>query len=166
MFGSAGNNRKELIRTFYRRNKQSLLKFAWSILQDYSDAEDAVHAAFSAVLSRLETGSFIPKELRPYMYRAVHNAAVDIIRVRSREAGVTNQIELMPDSSDPCIIGLYSELNAGFLELSKDDGTIVFSKVVIGLSFREMETILGLPRQTIATRYYRAIRVLKGKLEK
>lgn len=165
MFGSSGKKSHELLRKFYRSHKEHLLRFAWSILHDYSDAEDAVHAAFSTVLTRIETQHFSPQDARSYIYRAVHNAAVDLIRSRSREAGANRSLEFVPDSTDPCIMGMYSDLNAGFRELPDEDGRIVFMKVVIGLSFREMETILEVPRQTIATRYYRAIRILKEKLK-
>ena len=165
MFGSSGKNSHELLRNFYRRNKQSLLRFAWSILGNFSDAEDAVHSAFSTVMTRMETERFTPLEARSYIFRAVHNAAVDMIRFRSREAGATRYLEFMPDSTDPYIMGMYSDLNSGFRELPDEDGRIVFMKVVIGLSFREMETILEIPRQTIATRYYRAIKILKDKLK-
>ncbi|MBN1880242.1 RNA polymerase sigma factor [bacterium] len=165
MFGSSGKRNSAAVQDFYQRNKHKLVIYAWSILGNYTDAEDAVHSAFTAVLSKIDSNGFIPRDTGSYVYRSVHNRAVDIIRKRSRDMGLIHGMQLQAGSTDPLILQMYNDLNSGLAQLIPDDCRIVVLKVIAGLSFREIEKIMDMPKRTIATRYYRAIKVLKDKLE-
>ncbi len=50
--------------------------------------------------------------------------------------------------------------------LSEDDRELVELKVFVGLTFREIADVLGLPQGTVATRYRRALELLRPWLEK
>ena len=65
----------EWLAGLYRQNRRQLFLIAWSVLRQPDLAEDAVHAAFVG-LARL---SAPPREPRPYAFRAVRNAAVDLL---------------------------------------------------------------------------------------
>lgn len=61
------------VRRCYAEHHRGLFAYALSLTRDRAAAEDVVHAVICRLLDR---GS-IPAEPRPYLFRAVRNAAVD-----------------------------------------------------------------------------------------
>jgi RNA polymerase sigma-70 factor (ECF subfamily) len=55
---------------------------------------------------------------------------------------------------------------AALSRLSEDDRELVELKICVGLTFREIAVVLGLPQGTVATRYRRALESLRPWLEK
>jgi len=63
----------EAIRAFYERDRQQLYTYAVSITRNREAAEDAIHGLFEAILR----SKALPADLRPYVFRAIRNAAFD-----------------------------------------------------------------------------------------
>ena len=82
MFDSADSS--GILQEYYRRNRRALVVYAYSILGSYPDAEDAVHSAFASILALIDSNEFVAKKTGAYVYRAIHNTAINTIR---KEAG-------------------------------------------------------------------------------
>src|SRR4051812_46392566 len=65
----------------YRRHHQALYRYSVSILHDEQDAQDALQSAMTRAFAalRAERRDF---ELRPWLFRIVHNEAVSMLRPR------------------------------------------------------------------------------------
>src|SRR3954447_7191054 len=65
----------------YERNHQALYRYCLSILRDEEDAKDALQSALSRAFAALqnEERDF---ELRPWLFRIVHNEAITLLRQR------------------------------------------------------------------------------------
>ncbi len=66
------------IRRFYETSRQEVYTYALSITRSVEVAEDVIHTVFCKMLDRGRP----PRELRPYVFRSIRNAAIDELRRR------------------------------------------------------------------------------------
>lgn len=123
-------------------------------------AEDAVHDAFGRVL---RTGN-APADLKAYVFRSVRNAAVDIMRRRSRVA--TLRIQNVFDCSRTTGRGVENEgvleqVVHGLWRLTENERETVVQHLVAGLTFREIADLQGRPMGTVTSWYHRGLTKLK-----
>jgi len=147
----------------YRENRQSLFTYALSITRCREMAEDAVQDAFCR-LFRLDGA---PRRLKPYVFRAVRNAALNQVR------GRTSSAELSPESifangADPQAAAVASEfrerVEAALARLSEDEREVLVGRLYADLTFREIAAIREVPLATAATWYRRGLEKLRAYL--
>lgn len=161
-----GDTRLEKIRECYLKNRQKLYVYAFNILKNAEDAEDAVHTAFEHIWVKIQANGFFPKNMTAYVYRIVYRSVIDKFRKTHPTIPLEQPVtdELTIDISE----GLMEYLDIKTLigQLEQKDQTIVILRIYAELGFRQIGMVIDLPVFTVATRYYRAIRVLKKELEK
>jgi RNA polymerase sigma factor (sigma-70 family) len=89
----------DALRRLYESNARELYAYALSLTGHVHTAEDAVHGAMARVLARW----LPPRELRPYLFRCVRNAALDAARrngVAARNAHFLVPLDI-PDQRVP-----------------------------------------------------------------
>jgi len=74
------NSSVETVRLFYEAHWQGLFTYALSITRSRCAAEDVVHSVFCRLLRRRG----LPRDMRPYVFRAVRNEALDLLRKLAR----------------------------------------------------------------------------------
>lgn len=147
----------ESLRAFYVGSRQQLYTYAVSITGNRELAEDAVHS----VLERLLRGRRLPEELRPYVFRAVRNAALDAVRrtkvrtesIRAMAAGTDTPDTVRPDDLEPLL-----------RRLSDDERETILLKIHGGLTFHEIASLCGQPVPTVASWYRRGLERLRTLL--
>jgi DNA-directed RNA polymerase specialized sigma24 family protein len=72
------------VQSLYQQHGPGLLLYACSLVGHKHGAEDVLQQVFMKLLEQ----SSIPEEPKPYLFRAVHNAALNLIR------GEGKQVEL------------------------------------------------------------------------
>lgn len=150
----------EAIRQFYQAHRQELFTYALSLTRSSEAAEDAVHTAFWKLLRR----RFPPRELRPYVFRSVRNAAIDEIRgnhrshphdpVFARDAGLCEGGVEVQD-----------RLEALLGRLSADERECVVLKGLNGLTLKEVAAVRGVSINTAASWYRRGLEKMRETLE-
>ncbi|MEZ3428404.1 MAG: sigma-70 family RNA polymerase sigma factor [Lachnospiraceae bacterium] len=80
-----GKKRKRgVVEPLYVSYYDEIYQYAFSLLENVHDAEDAVHTVFLHVVNRWRDLSSAPKqEVRNFLYKAVRNASLDIMRRRA-----------------------------------------------------------------------------------
>lgn len=154
---------REELADLYDEIGQQLFRCALSVTRSSDLAEDAVHDAFAKAF-RLKTK---PNALKAYMFRAVRNSAVDIIRQRSRTVQPAAE-----DFFDMSAVLCHSSTNefalesivSGMVSLSDDERETVMEHLVAGLTLREIAELRSRPIGTIATWYRRGIEKLRRRL--
>lgn len=152
------------VRETYENHRRLLFRVAWLILRRTDLAEDAVHTAFSRIVSR-------PPQLngnsRGYVLKAVRNAAIDLRRqLRRRETGNIGDWESIPGER-PTSRGECESLDAVYealQTLDSDTQEIVHLHVHEQLTFREIGELIDLPLQTVASRYRRGLKQIQAKV--
>ncbi len=135
---------------------------AYRITNDDADAHDAVQNAFFKIHRRPES----PRHLRALFHRAVHNAALDIVRNRKRFVPIDEQ--RIPDH-DECRDAIVAaedamSLSEAMAGLPSGDRQILHMHYIEGLSRAEIAKRLGVPITTVDQRLYAARRRLKKAL--
>ena len=83
--GRAARGDRHAFAELYRRHHQRLYRYCLSLVGDPEDAADALQATMAKALSSLERGETV-KNVRPWLFRIAHNAAIDVIRLRRPRA--------------------------------------------------------------------------------
>lgn len=145
-----------IVDRFYRRHRRELFTYALALTQDACSAEDAVQTAICGLLSRRKP----PRELRPFVFRSVRNAAIDWIR-----ASKTTESECQAPAVTVTPPGDRRRLLEQLLEqIPPETREVLVLKEVVGMTFREIGMICRKPLPTVAARYRRGITTLRHGL--
>jgi RNA polymerase sigma-70 factor (ECF subfamily) len=83
----------------YRAYRIRLCLFAYRMVHSLDDAEDIVHNVFLKIFEKEDSLNDIV-ELKPYLYKAVHNACINHLK-KSQKISQTSTIEpVTPDGED------------------------------------------------------------------
>jgi RNA polymerase sigma-70 factor (ECF subfamily) len=147
------------VRMFYEANRQGLFTYALSMTRDREAAEDAVQAAVCRLLRR----GRMPAEPRPYVFRSVRNAVVDVFRRRGNDPEPLLDVEAAGrDGHDPGLIRLLEQCLG---RLSEPERETVVLKALNGMTFREIAAVRRRTVATVASRYRRGLEKMRKMLE-
>jgi len=129
--------------------QKPLLKYSYSILLNYADAEDAVQTAFVKTYTNRKNIKD-SKKLSAYLYRVTFNESINIIR--RRRFFVMERTGLSYKDSNY----ISEEMTAALGKLKAQDRALVYSRAVDEMSYIELAEIHGKSEQTLRKRYERA----------
>lgn len=148
----------------YRNHRQPLYTCALAVTRCPERAEDALQEAFYR-LFRLERA---PDNLKAYVFRAVRNAAVDIIRRSPPPSEPLTPFIFAPDEG-PRETAEQSEFKQrvaeALLMLSDDERETIVQHLWGELSFQEIAHLRDAPLGTVSSWYRRGIEKLRTRLE-
>jgi RNA polymerase sigma-70 factor (ECF subfamily) len=133
-----------------------LMKYSYSILLNYADAEDAVQMAFINTYQNRERIRNI-NNLSAYLYRVTYNASVDIIRINRF---IVREPQLPNNSSSY----ISEDMQKALGKLTALDRALIYGRAVDELSYSELSEIHGKSEQSLRKRYERAKKKLIGLL--
>jgi len=148
--------------------RQQFFTCALAVTLSPSRAEDAVHDAFCRLLRRNDASGDRTTDLKAYVFRAVHNAALDQLR----RLGPPR--EPLPDyvfdsAPGPAASTEDAEFKQQVVEmlarLSPDERETIVQHLYGDLTFQEIATIREAPLGTVVTWYRRGLDKLRRKLE-
>ena len=145
------------IRSVYREHRQALFTYALSLTRNRAAAEDAVHTAVCRLLQRGRP----PRNLQPYLFRAVRNAAVDGWRRQgAREEPLFDTGRAASEDT-----GQWLQLEQCLFRLGAVEREVIVLKVWSGFTFREIGDLLGMPANTAASHHRRGLEKMKSMME-
>ena len=140
---------------------KAILKYCYSILCDYYEAQDAMQMTFI----KFHNKKHLFKEgmpLSPWLYKIAYNSCVDILR-KKRFYQLLSGKETAPEPSYELKEEYMSDSLKKALEtLTYKERALVFSRAVDELDYKELSQIYGTSAATLRKRYERA----KNKLAK
>lgn len=153
----------DLWSVLYARLGSTLYAVARSMTPSRADAEDAVQQAFLELYRSREAFARAERP-RAYALRAVHHAA---LRVRARGAR-SEALEGAPEPSsrEPACGADERDprLDAAVAALPEEQRDVLALRLDGELTFAEIGATLGLPEDTVASRYRRALERLRERL--
>lgn len=175
----------EQIRRFYETHRQELFTYALALTGRRESAEDVVHTAFHNVLRR---GS-APRELRPYVFRCIRNAAVDELRRAERQGHQDSLFAKRNGKTEPAYAGAHgaahgaapgtaqssendvahdaeflSVIEESLAALNADERESIVLKLYDGLTFNEIAAVRRVSINTASSWYRRGIEKLRTLL--
>lgn len=163
----------ELVTQLVKAYEKRMFSIAYSILQNHSDAEDAVQDAFLKVVKHLDKvrGKTFD-EAGMYISAITRNAAIDIHNRQKKEDIIDPEMYgILPDNydnvQDVALMNVsYDELHKIMLQLNKTDYEIIYLKYFMEFSISEIADMLNISGKTASQRLYAAKINLKKRLEK
>jgi RNA polymerase sigma-70 factor, ECF subfamily len=146
------------VETLYEELGPALLAYARSIVHDHAEAEDALQQVFMKLMSGRPV---LPREPRPYLFRAVRNTCLNRRRGQARQAAAAAAppAYAAPDGLD----GLARDLEDALRELPREQCEVVVLRVWGHLTLDEAAAVLGIPANTVASRYRYALAKLRQR---
>jgi RNA polymerase sigma-70 factor, ECF subfamily len=156
-------------------NPQSLVRHtdrlqgaAWALCGSRQDAEDLVQETFTRVLARPRHLRDEPNELA-YLMQVLHNTFLSGRRDASRRPRAVVALEDVQvldwrATQAPQRALEVGELYAAIAELPERYRLTLVAVDLLGLSYGEAGRCLGVPEATVATRLFRARKLLGGRL--
>lgn len=161
---------KDQLGEIYEQHRQGLFSLALSVTRKPELAEDAVHDA----IIRLSRTKARPKgDPVGYVYAAVRNAAIDIIRYRKVRPEATNRdaaVFLFEQDPGPGVVDAVADAElaaramAMIEALPDKQREVLILRLVAGLKFEQIAQTLELPLGTVTTRYRRTIHAIRDEL--
>ena len=155
----------EAFGTLYDRHLPGCYAYAYRLLGNQTDAEDAAHDAFTRAWSSL--GAYRAGNFRGWLFSILHNLCVDRRRRQRPDVGFEGRSELAASVSveteaiDLATVDQIAALLSHFPEAQR--ATVAMK--ISGLKYREIATALGKSEAAVAQDYSRAIKRLAEALE-
>lgn len=152
---------REQVERLYEEFGPALLAYARSIVHDAAEAEDALQQVFLKLIAG--RGLVVPREPRPYLFRAVRNTCLNQRRSTRRAGARAPDTEMFvaPAGLD----GLAAQLDEALNELPEEQRETVMLRVWGELTLDEAAQVLGIPLNTVASRYRYALRKLRQRFK-
>ncbi|TFH73505.1 RNA polymerase sigma factor [Gammaproteobacteria bacterium LSUCC0112] len=159
--------------TLVRRHEHRVYNLGLRLLHNPDDALDLVQDVFLGVYRNLYRFRG-ESQFSTWLFRIVHNKAVDLIRRRQSGPEIENWFEEdaaepvndLPGPLDACLETEMNERISQFLSrLPPAQRLIVELKVFQSLTFEEIAPLQDIPVNTAKTRFYTALKNLKSMME-
>ena len=148
-------NQGEALR-LYEEHGRALLAYACALLRDPSAAEDVLHQVF---LNVLRGRAAIIGEPAPYLFRAVRNASLNLVRGHSRDVALARGGVWLTSAGDSAETSL--ALQSALSTLPDEQREVVVLHIWGELTFEEAAAVIGVSPNTAASRYRYGLAKLK-----
>jgi len=148
----------EEVQSLYQQHGPGLLLYACSLLGRKHAAEDVLQQVFMKLLEQ----NTIPEEPRPYLFRAVHNVALNLVRSESKQvelADIEPWFEV-PEQDRVARVTLTTKL----MRIPEEQRQVLVLHIWGGLSFDEIASVLAVSANTAASRYRYALQKLRAAM--
>lgn len=145
------------------KNKENYYRLAYSYVKNVDDALDIVQESIYKAISSIDSLKN-PKYIKTWLYRIVVNTSLDFLRKHKRVDVVEQEILekcISGDEDDYENIDLHRALD----ELSPNYRTIIALRYFEDLKIEEVADVLNENVNTVKTRLYRALKMLRVKME-
>jgi RNA polymerase sigma-70 factor, ECF subfamily len=147
----------------FREHYQMLYRTAYGILKNQADAEDVPQKIFLRLLRSGVPADFTANARR-YLYRAAVNLSLDVIRTQKRQnltSGV-EKLEVPVEASEASLDEqIHKRLAEAIAELRPEDAELLMMRYVHGLKEKDLASLTGSTRGSIAIKLFRARARLK-----
>ncbi|MEH6941806.1 RNA polymerase sigma factor [Bacillus sp. JJ722] len=149
--------------TYVTENQQSLYRFAYSYVKNQQDALDIVQESIRKGLCSIQNIQE-SAAIKSWFYRIIINTSIDMIRKRKREQLVEDEtIEFMAHGNEDSYEDM--DLREAVEALPHTYRMIIILRFFEDLKIEEIAHILEENPNTIKTRLYRALKLLRMDLD-
>jgi RNA polymerase sigma-70 factor, ECF subfamily len=156
------------IEQLYDEHGRPLYAFLLNFTRDEADTRDLLQEIFVKLAREPKLLNGV-HEVRAFLIRLAHNAAIDLMRRRgtrdrTKETFAAESISPFAPTNDPDEKIFRDELALALGELPEEQRAVVHLKLWAGLTFEEIAAALEIPPNTAASRYRYGLDKLRGRL--
>ncbi len=156
---------EETLVELYASMRGSLIGYAYQILGSSGDSEDLVQMAFIKLFDQLKSKPEI-LNLRSWLYRVVHNLAIDHVRRKGAHemavAGWVADRSLSDRSSSTEQEMIHRQEAANCLALLNEREKQCLRLRAEGLSYQEVGDVLGISQKSVSVYLVRGLKKVRG----
>ena len=152
----------EQFKTYLHDNKNAHYRVAYSYAKGVEDAWDIVHDSIEKGLRAIERAAY-PESMNAWFYRILINTSLDFLKKRKRWIHYEPEaLEVMIETVDQ-----YQDfdLHEALESLPSVIKTIIVLRYFEDLKISDIATILGENENTVKTRLYKGLKLLRVALE-
>jgi RNA polymerase sigma-70 factor, ECF subfamily len=159
----AKNDMKKQVADHVIANKESYYRLAYSYVKNADDALDIVQESIFKALSSIPSLKE-PSYIKTWFYRIVVNTSLDLLRKQKKLVIVEEEVLINLDFGD---VDNYQDidLQAALEALPDNYRSIVILKYFEDLKIEEIAKILDENINTVKTRLYKSLKVMRIKIE-
>lgn len=152
--------KKQLLENYLINNIDSAFRFAYSYTKNREDAEDVVSESIIKALKSVKTLKD-DSNIKPWFYKIIVNTALTHLKKKKRFVYI-NYDELENGKDDD-----YSNISFEDLteKLDVKYKSIIILRFFENMSIKEISQVLAINENTVKTRLYTALKILKIQLE-
>jgi len=159
---------KQDLVSIYEKFSPGLYRYAYRLLGDKHQAEEAVSETFSRFLQTLRNGGGPRTNIQAYLYRVTHNYITDVYRRKPPEP-VSLEAEQYADEYSNPVHMVTKELEQervrkALLQLAPDQRHVVMLRILEDWSHEEVASVLGKTVEATRALQYRALSSLRRLL--
>jgi RNA polymerase sigma-70 factor (ECF subfamily) len=160
---------EETIVELYATMRLPLLSYAYQIVGSTGESEDLVQVAFLRLFDQLRRHAPI-QNLRSWLYRVVHNLAIDHLRRQGKEDSAVTEwvthrsLETSPHSAEHDLI--QRQRIAGSLELLNIREKRCLMLRAEGLSYKEIGDVLSISAKAVSVYLARGLKKFEVRHER
>jgi RNA polymerase sigma-70 factor, ECF subfamily len=158
-FFSRRDMRVDEVQALYQQVGPGLLLYACSLLGRKHAAEDVLQEVFMKLIEQ----NTIPEDPKPYLFRAVHNKALNLIRGESKHVELAH-IEPWFEAPQQDHAGRVT-LTVELMRIPEEQRQVLVLHLWGGLSFEEIGSVLNISANTAASRYRYALQKLRSAMQ-
>lgn len=164
--------RASIMEAIVNEHETALLRYAARITNNPFSAQDVVQNVFIKLFQSWQEGTQPTQHMRGWLFRATHNAAVDLIRaeVRRRDLHTRHADEPTsePDSDPPDHALTHEERRAQVLaqlrHLKDYEQQVLLLRLEEGMSYKDIAAITGRTEGNVGNILHHAVKNLSARL--
>ena len=165
----AAQRERAAFAVLYRRYVDRVYGYAFYLLGDHHDAEDATERTFLAALGSIDGFRDTGASFRSWLFRIAHNQVANALRSRSRSRNDPLDLVAEPAAPhDPAAVVTAADdarrVRAALATLADDRRQVLVLRFVDGLSAREIAVVLERSEGAVRVLQHRALRDLAERL--
>lgn len=158
---------KKALERLFKYYYSTLCNFALPIVRQPDLAEELVADVFFVIWRDREHLQVL--NLKAYLFRAVRNKALEVLRTESKHLHVdVEQVELPPSHTTPESDLLYHELNSRYqhaYEALPDKCKLIFKlNRIDGLTYQQISEVLEISVKTVENQMSNALRLIRSDI--
>lgn len=163
LFIKIKNGDQEAAQELYNKYRKLVYGIAFSITKNKDDSEDIVQNAFTKIIES-EANKLPTNHEATWMYTVTKNEALLFLRNKNNDLNIEEVYEIQDGENELEKVIDKETYNKMLSKLSKRDKEIISLKIISGLSFNEIGSLMNESTGTIKWRYYKAVYRLKTLL--
>ncbi len=161
---SLDKKRKEnTFKNYIIENQKTFYKIAYTYVKNNDDALDIVQEAICKGLSKIKTLKDV-ELIKPWFYKILINTSID--HIRKNKKYTQERGEVSADNIIDHNIDIEIDIQRALDSLCEEDKTLVILRYFEDMKISDIATILDKNENTIKTRLYKTLKLLKVQINK
>lgn len=163
---------REFLEQIVAEYESGLLRYAWRLLNNRHEAQDAVQNAFLKLFKAMRKGKPPGAGVKCWLYRVVHNEALDIMRketrLRNLHTKYSEHVEVEQPEQNSLDVDMDEKYKMVLDQVNLlDDKTrqVLLLRLEEGLSYKEIARVTGRTTGNVGCILHNAVKTISDNLQ-